>query len=179
MMKATGMVRRIDDLGRVVVPKEIRQVLRMREGDPVEIYVESAGKVVLRKFSDLEHTREQVRNLADVTSRVTGNLVVIADLNAVVVVSGKPGALLPPIMPQAGPGLVRAFETRRPRLQETRELFAGWEPPGGLAAVAPIVRENGDLVGAVVLCRVDPAPGEADVRTAALLAEILARQIGF
>jgi len=52
-MKATGIVRRIDDLGRVVVPKEIRKVLRIREGDPLEIYTGSSGVVILKKYSPI------------------------------------------------------------------------------------------------------------------------------
>ena len=52
-MKATGIVRRIDDLGRVVVPKEIRRVLRIREGDPLEIYTGNSGEVILKKYSPI------------------------------------------------------------------------------------------------------------------------------
>ncbi len=52
-MKATGIVRRIDDLGRVVIPKEIRRTLRIREGDPLEIFVDRDGEVILKKlFAD-------------------------------------------------------------------------------------------------------------------------------
>ena len=49
-MKATGIVRRIDDLGRIVIPKEIRRTMRIREGDPLEIYTESNGTVIFKKF---------------------------------------------------------------------------------------------------------------------------------
>ena len=52
-MKATGIVRRIDDLGRVVIPKEIRRTMRIREGDPLEIYTGSGGEVVFRKYSPI------------------------------------------------------------------------------------------------------------------------------
>ena len=52
-MKATGIVRRIDDLGRVVVPKEIRRTLRIREGDPLEIYTDREGGIILRKYSPI------------------------------------------------------------------------------------------------------------------------------
>ena len=50
-MKATGIVRRIDDLGRVVIPKEIRRTMRIREGDPLEIYTDKDGGVIFRKYS--------------------------------------------------------------------------------------------------------------------------------
>ncbi|MEE1053461.1 MAG: AbrB/MazE/SpoVT family DNA-binding domain-containing protein, partial [Acutalibacteraceae bacterium] len=52
-MKATGIVRRIDDLGRVVIPKEIRRTLRIREGDPLEIYTGSEGEVIFKKYSPM------------------------------------------------------------------------------------------------------------------------------
>ena len=52
-MKATGIVRRIDDLGRVVIPKEIRRTLRIREGDPLEIFVDREGEVILKKYSPI------------------------------------------------------------------------------------------------------------------------------
>ena len=53
-MKATGIVRRIDDLGRVVIPKEIRRTLRIREGDPLEIFTDREGEIILKKYSQLE-----------------------------------------------------------------------------------------------------------------------------
>ena len=52
-MKATGIVRRIDDLGRIVIPKEIRRTLRIREGDPLEIFTDREGKVILKKYSPI------------------------------------------------------------------------------------------------------------------------------
>ena len=53
-MKATGIIRKIDDLGRVVIPKEIRRTLRIREGDPLEIYTDREGEVILKKYSMME-----------------------------------------------------------------------------------------------------------------------------
>lgn len=52
-MKATGIVRRIDDLGRVVIPKEIRRTMRIREGDPLEIFVSNEGEVIFKKYSPI------------------------------------------------------------------------------------------------------------------------------
>ena len=52
-MKATGIVRRIDDLGRVVIPKEIRRTMRIREGDPLEIYTDREGEVIFKKYSPI------------------------------------------------------------------------------------------------------------------------------
>ena len=64
-MKATGIVRRIDDLGRVVVPKEIRRILRIREGDPLEIYTGNAGEIVLKKYSPINDMNQVATEFAE------------------------------------------------------------------------------------------------------------------
>ena len=69
-MKATGIVRRIDDLGRVVVPKEIRKVLRIREGDPLEIYTGTAGEVILKKYSPISELGQIAESFAETASTV-------------------------------------------------------------------------------------------------------------
>ena len=74
-MKATGIVRRIDDLGRVVIPKEIRRTMRIREGDPLEIYTDKDGGVIFRKYSLLEGLADFAGMLCDSLNRSTGRLV--------------------------------------------------------------------------------------------------------
>ncbi|WP_207637171.1 AbrB/MazE/SpoVT family DNA-binding domain-containing protein [Anaerovorax odorimutans] len=64
-MKATGIVRRIDDLGRVVIPKEIRRTMRIREGDPLEIFTDGEGKITLKKYDVLGDVVKQVRDVLD------------------------------------------------------------------------------------------------------------------
>ncbi len=87
-MKATGIVRRIDDLGRIVIPKEIRRTLRIREGDPLEIYTESNGEVVFKKYSHVGELNQFVSSYADVLSNVAKVPVLITDMDHVVAVSG-------------------------------------------------------------------------------------------
>ena len=64
-MKATGIVRRIDDLGRVVIPKEIRRTLRIREGDPLEIFTDREGEIILKKYSPIGELSAFARQYAD------------------------------------------------------------------------------------------------------------------
>ena len=64
-MKATGIVRRIDDLGRVVVPKEIRRTLRIREGDPLEIFTDREGEIILKKYSPIGELGTFAQQYAD------------------------------------------------------------------------------------------------------------------
>ena len=77
-MKATGIVRRIDDLGRIVIPKEIRRVLRIRESDPIEIFTDKEGQVILQKYSPLGDLMEVAENFADALASVCGHMVCIS-----------------------------------------------------------------------------------------------------
>lgn len=87
-MKATGIVRRIDDLGRIVIPKEIRRTLRIREGDPLEIYTEANGEVVFKKYSHVGELNQFVSSYADVLNNVAKVPVIITDMDHVVAVAG-------------------------------------------------------------------------------------------
>lgn len=87
-MKATGIVRRIDDLGRVVVPKEIRKVLRIREGDPLEIYTGTAGEVILKKYSPISELGQMAEGFAETASSALGLPVLVSDTDRFVAASG-------------------------------------------------------------------------------------------
>ena len=87
-MKATGIVRRVDDLGRVVVPKEIRKTLKIREGDPVEIYTDSEGDIILRKYSPIGEMGDFARSYAQAMSQIAGHRVMVTDREKVVAVAG-------------------------------------------------------------------------------------------
>jgi len=89
-MKATGIVRRIDDLGRVVIPKEIRRTMRIREGDPLEIFTSSDGEVVFKKYSPIGEMNAYANEYADVLSKVGGLPVLICDKDHVVAAAGIP-----------------------------------------------------------------------------------------
>ncbi|MEG0829847.1 MAG: stage V sporulation T C-terminal domain-containing protein [Anaerovoracaceae bacterium] len=87
-MKATGIVRRIDDLGRVVIPKEIRKVLRIREGDPLEIYTSHGGEVILKKYSPINELGQFADEYAQTAAHILASTVVISDTDQIVAVSG-------------------------------------------------------------------------------------------
>ena len=87
-MKATGIVRRIDDLGRVVVPKEIRKVLRIREGDPLEIYTGTTGEVILKKYSPISELGQIAESFTETAASVLGLPVIVSDTDRFVAVSG-------------------------------------------------------------------------------------------
>lgn len=87
-MKATGVVRRIDDLGRVVIPKEIRKTLRIKEGDPLEIFTDSEGGIILKKYSPIGELTEFATGYAETLSKTTGHMAFITDKDTVIAVSG-------------------------------------------------------------------------------------------
>lgn len=87
-MRATGIVRRIDDLGRIVVPKEIRRTLRIREGDPLEIYTDHDGEVVLKKYSPIGEIASIAKDYTDSLYRTLGHIALISDRDAIVAVTG-------------------------------------------------------------------------------------------
>ena len=87
-MKATGVVRRIDDLGRVVIPKEIRRTLRIKEGDPLEIFTDKEGEVILKKYSPIGELSEFAAEYAETLTKTTGHIACITDKDTVIAVSG-------------------------------------------------------------------------------------------
>ena len=87
-MKATGVVRRIDDLGRVVIPKEIRKTLRIKEGDPLEIFTDREGEIILKKYSPIGELSEFATEYAETLAKTTGHIACITDKDMVIAVSG-------------------------------------------------------------------------------------------
>ncbi|MDO4941310.1 MAG: stage V sporulation T C-terminal domain-containing protein [Lachnospiraceae bacterium] len=88
-MKATGIVRRIDDLGRVVVPKEIRRTLRIREGDPLEIFTDRDGEIILKKYSPIEELGEFAQQFCEAASQILNTTVCVSDHDTFIASAGK------------------------------------------------------------------------------------------
>jgi len=87
-LKATGVVRRIDDLGRIVIPKEIRKTLRIKEGDPLEIFTDREGQIILKKYSPIGELSEFATTYAETLAKTTGHIACITDKDTVIAVSG-------------------------------------------------------------------------------------------
>ena len=110
-MKATGIVRRIDDLGRVVIPKEIRRTMRIREGDPLEIYTDNDGQVIFKKYSPIGELSAFAGQYAEVLSKTAGYPVIVCDRDHVISVAGVPKKEL--IERRVSPALEEMMEQRR------------------------------------------------------------------
>jgi len=153
-VKATGIVRRIDDLGRVVIPKEIRRTLRIREGDPLEIFVDREGEVILKKYSPIGELGDFAQEYADSLYEATGHIACIADRDTIIAVSGAPKKEF--VNRPLSPAVDKVMETRKSLLiNNTAEHQVYQEDEGSMAkfvneAIAPIVSE-GDPIGAVIL----------------------------
>ena len=89
-MKATGIVRRVDDLGRIVIPKEIRRTLRIREGDPLEIYTEKDGGVIFRKYSPMSDLQDFASQICESIGASTGRIAAVSDRDSIIALFGAP-----------------------------------------------------------------------------------------
>ncbi|MCI8399967.1 MAG: AbrB/MazE/SpoVT family DNA-binding domain-containing protein [Oscillibacter sp.] len=178
-MKATGIVRRIDDLGRVVIPKEIRRTMRIREGDPLEIYTSRDGEVIFKKYSLLGGVEDFAGQLCDTMSRSTGSICAVTDRDTVISVAG--GGKRELLGKRISPDLEQIMESRRiyqfsgdgapiPVSDASDKLFAN--------VAAPILSE-GDLLGLVLFVGTTPgtATGDAEYKLAQTIAAFLGRHM--
>lgn len=179
-MKATGIVRRIDDLGRVVVPKEIRRTLRIREGDPMEIYTDREGEIILKKYSPIGELGEFARQYVDSLAQTTGHIVAVADRDQFIAVSaaGRKELLQKPISHE----LERAINERESVMAagSSREYkkIAQESENYSYEVIYPIIAE-GDAIGSVVILAKDQKEkfGEVEKKLAASAAGFLGRQM--
>ena len=178
-MKATGIVRRVDSLGRVVIPKEIRHTLRIKEGSPLEIYTEKDGGVIFRKYSPMGDRQDFATQICDSIRRNTGCIAAVSDRDSIIA--------------QAG-GMKRELMDRpnSPELEllmEERKLYR--YSPGGeklkptehsdryhLGLAAPILCQ-GDILGCVMMLLEEGSEtlSESDQRLVSTVAEFLGKQM--
>ena len=185
-MKATGIVRRIDDLGRVVIPKEIRRTLRIREGDPLEIFVDREGEVILKKYSPIGELGDFAKEYADSLHEAIGHIALIADRDNIIAVAGAPKKEF--LNKAIGPGVEKTLEERKVAvindLKEHPHCKHGPvnEAEGGCKVtaevIAPIISQ-GDPIGAVIIMSKDAGVkmGELEVKLAETAAGFLAKQM--
>lgn len=182
-MKATGIVRRIDDLGRVVIPKEIRRTMRIREGEPLEIFVDRDGEVILKKYSPIGELGEFAQEYVDSLSEVTGHMACVLDRDAIVAVSGnkKSKFIDKPVSPITedvmSSGEVKVINER------TEEIFCegiyGEEDRFFTAQVIVPIMLVDDAIGAVVLASKKDGATMADleIKLASTAAGFLSKQM--
>ena len=177
-MKATGIVRRIDDLGRVVIPKEIRRTMRIREGDPLEIYTDAEGEVIFKKYSPMGELAEFTAQYAEVLFKAISMPVIITDRDHVVSSMGLGKTNV--IDARISDTLERIMENRSAYVVETSSDGIGL-PIEGLdrdACIAVPILGNGDVTGCVVVLYNDKRqkPTLAEAKLAEVAAQFLGKQ---
>ena len=176
-MKATGIVRRIDDLGRVVIPKEIRRTMRIREGDPLEIYTTREGEVIFKKYSLIGGLEDFAAQFCDTLSRATPFTAAVTDRDTVIAVAGSGRREL----------LGKQLSGRLEVLLDSRDIYRSESAPSlpatdstdkyTVAVAAPILCA-GDVLGLVLFLTGDgQCGGETEYKLAQTVASFLGRHM--
>ena len=178
-MKATGIVRRVDDLGRIVIPKEIRRTLRIREGDPLEIYTEKDGGVIFRKYSPMGDLQDFASQICDSIGAATGRIAAVSDRDSIIALAGAPKKEL--MDKPNSQELDRLMEQRKNyRYEPGQTMLPATEGAEKyhLGVAAPVICQ-GDLMGCVMLLLGDNQEPmqEADQRLAQTMAGFLSKQM--
>ena len=177
-MKATGIVRRIDDLGRVVIPKEIRRTMRIREGDPLEIYTDKDGGVIFKKYSLMGGLSDFALQLCESLSKTIGRVAVITDRDACIAVAGTARRELTD----------KRISAELENIMEGRQIYQRQEGESPLPVceendkfqldvAAPILSE-GDVLGCVLFVSQEGgAAGEVEYKLVQMVAAFLGRHM--
>ncbi len=180
-MKATGIVRRIDDLGRVVIPKEIRRTLRIREGDPLEIFTDRDGGVILKKYSPIEELSEFSKEYSEALHQTIGHIVMICDKDSIISVSG--GSKKEYADKKISSEIDKIMELRKAVILDKSSqgiipICEGEDSTEYKAqVVSPIIAE-GDTVGTVIIASKEEVKfGEMELKLAETAASFLGKQM--
>ena len=179
-MKATGIVRRIDDLGRVVIPKEIRRTMRIREGDPLEIYTDRDGEVIFKKYSPIGELGDFALDYAETLSKTSGYPTCITDKDNIIAVSGVPkrelsdkkiSPELEKMMEDKSTFVLKKGDEKKINIIDGSEKYTA-------GVVVPIISE-GDTIGSVVFFSNETIPqmGEVEEKLAKSAAVFLGRHM--
>ncbi len=178
-MKATGIVRRIDDLGRVVIPKEIRRTLRIREGDPLEIYTATDGEVIFKKYSPVGELSAFAGQYADVIARISSMPTLICDKDHVIAAAGVSKR---EFLERRVTQVLENYMENRKTYTATQQTVGDVQPIEGVehyaAVIYPIIA-SGDVTGAVVMLTGEniKVPSSAEIKLAQSAAVFLGKQM--
>lgn len=180
-MKATGIVRRIDDLGRVVIPKEIRRTLRIREGDPLEIFTDRDGGVILKKYSPIEELTDFSKEYCDSLQQVIGHIVLICDKDAFVSVSGASKKEY--IDRKVSNELEKIMTERKTVLLDKKNGAPiplhndDHDSTYNSQVISPIIAEGDEIGAVIILSKEDVELGEVETKLVETAAAFLGKQM--
>ena len=176
-MKATGIVRRIDDLGRVVIPKEIRRTLRIREGDALEIFTDSQGGVIFKKYSPVGELSTFAFQYAEVLNRTAGLPMLICDRDHVVAAAGVSRKEY--LERRVTQELEECMQSRRTFINASGEKLQPVEGIERMASVVCPILASSDVTGAVILLEDDTQapPDDTQMKLVQVAAAFLGKQM--
>jgi len=174
-MKATGIVRRIDDLGRIVIPKEIRRTLRIRERDALEIFTDRDGEVILKKYSPIADLEDFAQEYAESLFESTHHICLITDRDAYIAVAGvgKRGFLDKSISDDIA-DILEERQVFDSKLSGRTLSIPDFEDANQI--LVPIIHE-GDIAGSIILLSKEQELGDLEVRLCQTAADFLAKQL--
>lgn len=179
-MRATGIVRRIDDLGRIVIPKEIRRTLRIRETDPLEIFTDKEGEIILKKYSPIGELGTFAKTYAESLAQTTGQIVSVTDRDQIIAAAGSAKKDL--LGKEIGKSLEKVLEDRVSLISTNTEnsfvQITSEEEDFSAEAISPIICE-GDVLGAVIILSRDSKCKftETEKKLSMAAADFLGRQM--
>jgi AbrB family transcriptional regulator (stage V sporulation protein T) len=176
-MKATGIVRRIDNLGRVVIPKEIRKTMRIHTGDPLEIYLDRNGKVIFKKYALHNKLEQYAREYVKSLNETLGHVAIITDTKEIISVAGRvpkaaaKGSVSQVVLDAMGDGDVKT-------IHETVSISEDGSPMFTSAVICPITVDD-EVMGTVIVASIkaDTPVGEVESKITQTAAEFLAKQM--
>ena len=178
-MRATGIVRRIDDLGRVVIPKEIRKTLRIREGDPLEIFTAKDGEVILKKYSPIGELNEFSQEYAETLGETLGHGVIVTDLDSVIAVSKLPKKDYKE--KSISRELEDLIENRVSTFVNDNKLVSIHRDDPmeyKMQIITPIVSSSGDCIGSIsLISKEESGLNESDEKLLKVAANFLGKQV--
>ena len=178
-MKATGIVRRIDDLGRVVIPKEIRRTMRIREGDPLEIYTDKDGQLIFKKYSPIGELSDFASDICDSLKKSIEGIAAICDRDSVIAISG--GARRELLDKPISQRLSEIMDGRSPYRHTNSACCLAVSPEDEkycFSIAAPIMAD-GDIIGSVlfVVPRNSAPATDLDYKLAQTVASFIGKQL--
>jgi looped-hinge helix DNA binding domain, AbrB family len=178
-MKATGIVRRIDDLGRVVIPKEIRRTMRIREGDPLEIFTDHEGEVIFKKYSPIGELSGIALQYSDALNKTCGLAIAVIDRDIVVACAGTPKKDL--LEHRISTEIENIIDSRQLYVWQSNEpkiLISDKQDKYYVQVAMPIFTE-GDVIGAVAIIGNDTMieAGDTEIKLIQTASAFLGKQL--
>lgn len=180
-MKATGIVRRIDDLGRVVIPKEIRRTLRIKDGESLEIYTGRDGEIILKKYSPLEAIGDYANKYCEAMYETSSRATIVTDTDQILAVVGNQAHTKEGV--QLLPGYIRLIVKRKQTIlskgeKEFKDIYPEFPENIEKVMITPIIK-NGDVIGGIMVLKQEGKPdfNVVDEKLGALGANYFANQM--